>query len=241
MLSCKMRVWCAWVRRRHEHFASLAALGTGAWVDDTAASGSNSSVLHGRHTSASDVSSARAARARAARLHHIVGRFNEWLKSGGKGQGGLVRGGVVATVIDPSQPSAPGSAANPAGHWAQSAGHSELVAVASYGLREGEMFALSSVAVMDGDTAFRAHPIVARGVLAALTRAEAASEGKVSSNPADWFTAKDQALALHLVTEALRQPHPLADALRAAEGAPAPSATLLGEMASTEYAFACHG
>ena len=34
-----------------------------------------------------------------------------------------------------------------------------------------------------------------------------------SEHPEDWFTARDQALVLHLITEALRQPHPLGDAL----------------------------
>lgn len=40
---------------------------------------------------------------RKAKLYHAVGRFNEWLRAGGKGGAGLVRGGLIAAVMD-SQP-----------------------------------------------------------------------------------------------------------------------------------------
>lgn len=125
----------------HEHFSSLAALGGEEWASSSSSLAEDAS---GRNLGASGAragATSRAARARAARLHHIVGRFNEWLRTGGKRGGGLVRGGVVASVIDPTQ-----VAAGTDARAAYSEGR--LVAVAEHGLREAEMVAVSMSAVM---------------------------------------------------------------------------------------------
>lgn len=59
--------------------------------------------------------------------------------------------------------------------------------------------------------------------------------------PEDWFTARDQALVLHLITEALRQPHPLGDALRrrARAGAGADAKLYVAPSTPHRYYPAC--